>query len=480
LPGCALAGRRFSPPRWNDIAGVSARECGPMVAAAGKPIVQRMREDALRLFREAIQAADPQECVRRHLRLSDGILQAGQASFRLADFHRIVVVGAGKASAPMAKAVEALLGERISSGAILVKQGHGLPLDRIQVLEAGHPIPDERGVEGTARIRFLTEAAGEGDLVICLLSGGGSSLLVSPAEPVTLGDKQELTQILMECGATVHEINAVRKHLSRLKGGGLTRCAHPAHVLTLVLSDVVGDDLDVIASGPTVPDRSTFRDVAAVFSRYGIWERLPPSVARRARGGLRGEVPETPKPGDPLFDRSHVELVGTNLASLEAAKRAAGSMGYRTLILSAAMEGDTAEVARMHAAVAKEILRSGNPLPPPACILSGGETTVTLHGAGKGGRNQEFVLAAALAIRGLEHVAILSGGTDGTDGPTDAAGAVADGRTISRAQDRGMDAEDHLRRNDSYPFFRELGDLVITGPTRTNVMDIHIVLVERP
>lgn len=454
--------------------------CGAMIAAHLEPILQRMRGDALHLFREAIQAADPEKSVRRHLLIRDGFLQAGGTSLPLAHFHRIMVIGAGKASASMAKAVEDLLGERIHSGAVLVKDGHGLPLDRIEVLEAGHPIPDERGIKATGRVCSLAQTAGKEDLLICLLSGGGSALLVSPAEPVTLRDKQLLTQILLACGATIHEINSVRKHLSQVKGGGLARHAYPATVLTLVLSDVVGDDLDVIASGPTVPDRSTFQDVATVFDLYKIWEKVPWSVAHRVRTGLLGEVSETPKPGDPVFDRCHVKLVGTNLSALEAAKISAESMGYRTVILSAGMEGETDEVARMHAAVAKEILASGNPLPPPACILSGGETTVTLRGEGKGGRNQEFVLAATVALQGAEHVVVLSAGTDGTDGQTDAAGAVGDGHTVSRGRDKGLDAGDHLRRNDAYSFFHALGDLVITGPTRTNVMDVRVLLVRRP
>lgn len=330
-----------------------AVKCGPMIAGLREPILQRMRGDALHLCREAIGAADPEEGVRRHLVARDGFLLAGGTSLPLADFQRILVVGAGKASASMAKAVQGLLGERIHSGVVLVKDGHGLPLDRIEVLEAGHPIPDERGIIATGRVCTLARTAGREDLIICLLSGGGSALLVSPAEPVTLRDKQVVTEILLACGATIHEINSVRKHLSQVKGGHLARQACPATVLTLVLSDVVGDDLDAIASGPTVPDRSTFRDVAAVFDRYQIWDKLPFSVSQRVRRGLSGEVSETPKPGDPVFDRCHVELVGTNLLALEAAKRAAESMGYRTLILSAGMEGETDEVARMHAAVAK-------------------------------------------------------------------------------------------------------------------------------
>ena len=323
----------------------------------------------------------------------------------------------------------------------------------------------------------MVAQAGETDLVICLISGGGSALLAAPADGITLEDKQEVTRLLLACGATIHEINAVRKHLSLVKGGGLARLAQPATVVSLILSDVVGDNLDVIASGPTVPDSSTFHQAAEVLYRYEIWHQIPPRVRERVQKGMAGEVEETPKPQEPFFERCHWELMGSNLQALLAARQEAERQGYSSLILSAGVEGETREVAKVHAAMAREALRSDNPLAPPACLLSGGETTVTLRGKGRGGRNQEFVLASAIALEGVEGVVVLSGGTDGTDGPTDAAGAIADGQTIARARTVGLDPEDHLHRNDSYPFFEALGDLLITGPTRTNVMDVRIVLV---
>jgi hydroxypyruvate reductase len=379
----------------------------------------------------------------------------------------------------MARGVEAALGGRITEGVVVVKEGHALALERIRVHEAGHPVPDERGMAGTEAVLELASRAGERDLVVCLFSGGGSALLVGPAQGVSLEDKQQVTRLLLACGATIHEINAVRKHLSRVKGGWLSRAAYPATVLTLVLSDVVGDDLDVIASGPTVPDTSTFRRAVGVLQGYGIWDRVPPGARRRLEQGMAGEAEETPKPRDPAFQRSHVVLVGTNLLSLLAAREEAQGLGYGTLILGAGMEGETRDVARVHAAMAREILSSGNPLRPPACLLSGGETTVTLRGDGRGGRNQELALAAALGLDGMDHAVVLSAGTDGTDGPTDAAGALADGRTACRARALGLDPLAHLQQNDAYPFFQALGDLVITGPTRTNVMDVRIVLARR-
>jgi hydroxypyruvate reductase len=377
----------------------------------------------------------------------------------------------------MAKALEDLLGDRISDGVIVVKEGHGLALQHVRIHEAGHPVPDERGIRGAEDILSLVSAAGERDLVLCVISGGGSALLVAPTEGVTLEDKQEVTRLLLACGADIHDINTVRKHLSRAKGGWLARRAHPATVATLILSDVIGDDLNVIGSGPTVPDPSTFADAQGVFKKFGIWERVPSSVKDRLQLGLKGDIQDTPKSGDVAFQRCYAELVGTNIQALIAAGKEAERQGYRALILSSTVEGEAREVVKVLTAIAKEVRSSGNPLPPPACILWGGETTVTLQGGGKGGRNQEFALAAALIIDGLKNVVVLSAGTDGTDGPTDAAGAIADGTSVTRAKAEGLDPLDYLRRNDSYHFLQALGDLVITGPTRTNVMDVYMVLV---
>ncbi|MBI3329830.1 MAG: glycerate kinase, partial [Nitrospinae bacterium] len=387
------------------------------------------------------------------------------------------VVGMGKAGAAMAAALEEVLGERISGGHIIVKYGHGAPLRRVTLHEAGHPIPDESGVRAAHTLIESVRGCGPQELIICLISGGGSALSPAPSDGITLAEKQEMTRMLLACGATIHDINALRKHISQLKGGQLARLASPATLITLVLSDVVGDSLDVIASGPTVADSSTFADCLDILQRYHLVDRVPAAIRRRLEAGAEGVIAETPKPGDPVFDRVQTVIVGRNLQALEAASYQAAALGYQALILSSAIEGETREAAKVHAGIAKEVIASGHPLPAPACILSGGETTVTLQGQGEGGRNQEFVLAMALEIRELCGIAVLSAGTDGTDGPTDAAGAVADWTTCARAERLGLQARVSLANNDAYPFFARLGDLLLTGPTQTNVMDVRIMLM---
>jgi glycerate 2-kinase len=437
----------------------------------------RLRQDALAIFHSALAAVDPEEAVHRYLRVDNNVLLVDGGRYDLKSYDRILVVGAGKAVAPMAKAVEDILGGRVAAGLLVVKDGHGLPLKNIRVQEASHPVPDERGVAGTLEVLKLLQGAGKHDLVLCLISGGGSALLIAPAEGISLPDKQATTRSLLACGATIHEINTIRKHLSRAKGGQLARAAHPAGVLSLILSDVVGDDLDVIGSGPTVPDRSSFQDTLDIFKRYDIWDRIPVSVRERVSQGVKGTLPETPKPGDPAFSGCVQVLVGSCLRALTAAAQSAERLGYRSLILSSKFEGEAREVAKAFASIGKEALSSHHPLKPPACLLTGGETTVTIQGDGRGGRNQEFVLAGAIALDGTDRIVVLAGGTDGTDGPTDAAGAIADGATISKAKALGMNPHAFLKRSDSYHFFEPLGDLILTGPTRTNVMDVYMLLV---
>jgi len=420
-----------------------------------------LRRQALRIFRAALKAADPYQAVLRHLRIDPK------------PYRSIFVIGAGKASAQMGRAIERLLGARISGGLISVKDGHGAKLRRIEIHECGHPVPDARGVAGARRIAQIASQAGPDDLVICLISGGASALLPLPAPPITLAEKQNTTRLLLHCGASIHEINCVRKHISLIKGGQLARLAYPATLLTLILSDVIGDDLDVIGSGPTVPDRSTFAEARAIFEKYRIWNKLPSSVRDR----LSSAVEETPKPGDKIFENTNNIIVGSNALAVNAAALEARRLGFHTLVLSTFIEGEAREVARVHAAIAKEIRATGRPLKTPACVISGGETTVTIRSHGLGGRNQEFALAAALDIAGLRDVAILSAGTDGTDGPTDAAGAIAYGTTLARAEKLGLDAAAFLANNDSYRFFETTGDLIKTGPTGTNVADVQIILV---
>lgn len=438
---------------------------------------EKLRTDARMIFDEGLRAADPGVAVRRFVRLApNGDITAGSSQYRIQDIGRIFIVGAGKAAAPMTKALEELLGDALTGGVVTTKYGHGMPLDRVRLREAGHPVPDEEGLKGAREIMDLLSEAREGDLIFCLVSGGGSALMPMPVEGITLKDKQSATGALLACGATIHEINAIRKHISAVKGGKLARAAHPAKLISLILSDVVGDDLDVIASGPTVPDRSTFADCIEILAKYAILDVVPPSVRSYLEAGVRGESPETVKAGDKVFDHEEHFIIGSASISLAAAKQKAESLGYHAAILSSCIEGETREVAKALAAMAKEELLSSNPLQRPACLISGGETTVTITGSGLGGRNMEFVLSAAMELSGWSPVCMLSGGTDGTDGPTDAAGAVADGRTISRAMEKGLRAPDFLKGNDSYHFFESLGDLLITGPTMTNVMDLRIIL----
>jgi len=435
------------------------------------------REHLESIFRAGIEAVDPGEAVARAVkRQGDTLLVAGEP-YLLKDYERVFVIGAGKAGAPMALAMERILGDRLSGGTITVKYGHTAPLRKVEVQEAGHPIPDEEGIKGAERISGIAGEAGERDLVFCVISGGGSALLVSPAEGIGLKEKQAATAELLACGASIEEMNAVRKHLSKVKGGQLARLCRPATVVTLILSDVVGDPLDVIASGPTVPDSSTFGDCLEIVGRYGLSGRLPKPVMRRLEQGASGTLPETPKQGERVFERVRNEIVGNSFSAVLAAGRRAESLGYTPLILSTRIEGETREVARVHAAIFREAVASGFPVARPACILSGGETTVTLKGKGKGGRNQEFSLAVALHIRGEDRIFFLSAGTDGTDGPTDAAGAFADGTSVDRGRALNMEAGRHLDENDSYPFFEALGDLLVTGPTNTNVMDLRIGLI---
>jgi glycerate 2-kinase len=422
----------------------------------------KLRRDAKAILMAALAAADPTAAMEQVLRARED----------LDKYERIFVVGAGKAGGTMARAAEQFLGKRITAGCVNVKDGDAALTRVIELRLCGHPMPDERGLQGAKRIAEICKQAGENDLVICLLSGGASALTPFPAPPITLGEKQETTRLLLASGASIHEINAVRKHLSAIKGGQLARIAAPAHVLSLILSDVVGDDLDVIGSGPTAPDASTFESAYAVLEKYALRDRVPARVRERLRNGAQ----ETPKDTDPLFENVENIIVGSNQKSLESAARAAKDMGYKTLILSSSIEGETKDIARMHAAIARQIRLYGQPVRPPVCVISGGETTVSMREGdeGKGGRNQEFALAAAMEVAGLEDVLILSAGTDGSDGPTDAAGAMADGTSLTRGT---LSAVEALEDHNAYPFFAELGDLVTTGSTGTNVMDLHLILV---
>jgi len=443
--------------------------------------IEGLRKAAESIVRAGIEAVDPEKLVSRSVKREAGRLRIGSETLDLAEFKRIMVVGAGKASASMAKAVEELLGDRISQGLIIVKDGHGKPLEHIEVVEAGHPMPDNRGVEGArGMLSLVKENARPDALILCLISGGGSALTPLPREPITLSAKQETTRLLLECGASIDEINTVRKHISNIKGGQLARAAAPARVISLLLSDVVGDRLDVIASGPTVGDTSTFADTKEVLEKYGILERVPQSVRGIIENGIKGVIPETPKPDDEIFKRVSNIIIGSNRNAVEAALAKASSLGFHATILSNCISGEAREVGREFAAMALKARASSDPVSPPACILAGGETTVTIHGNGKGGRNQELALSAAVELSDAKDVVIASVGTDGTDGPTDAAGAIIDNTTLARAHAKGLDATDYLNRNDSYNLLKPIGDLLFTGPTGTNVMDLMVALIGQP
>jgi hydroxypyruvate reductase len=435
------------------------------------------RERALAILNAALASVDPVVAVRRHLSLEGDILYVRGRAYDLSRFRHIYVVGAGKASGAMAQAIEEILGERITSGLVNVKYGYLAPTQRIRLQEAGHPLPDEEALSATGRIVDLLCETDEDDLVICLISGGGSALLTLPQEGISLEEVRWLTEALLRCGATIKEINAVRKHISQVKGGRLARLAHPASLITLILSDVVGDPLDMIASGPTVPDTTTYAEAWQVLERYELVEEIPPAIVRHLELGKAGQVGETPKNGDPVFERTHNLIIGKNRQAALAAVEKAQELGFNALLLTTYLEGEAREVARVLAALAKEVVHCGQPVARPACLILGGETTVTVKGEGLGGRNQEMALASALAIESMEDVLILCAATDGSDGPTDATGAIAAGDTVAWARELGLDAHAYLAKNDSYHFFQALGDLIITGPTNTNVNDLAMVFV---
>ncbi len=434
--------------------------------------------DAEEIFRAAIAAASLYEAVGASIERNSKTLRISSLSFDLKKTKRIFVIGAGKAASSMALAVEDAIGALIADGCIVTKYGHGRDLRYMRVIEAGHPVPDANGRAGSRELLFIAEGAGSADLVLCLLSGGASALLPAPAPGLTLKDEQRTTELLLRSGASIVEMNAVRKHLSLIKGGGLARAAYPARVLSLIVSDVVGDDLSTVASGPTAPDPSTFADALSVLKKYVLISKVPPPVLKRLKDGAKGRLEETPKPGERLFRRVDNFIVANNSSALDAAKAKAEALGYNAIILSSTVTGSVHDTAGFLSSVALEVKRAGNPVARPACILMGGEPTVKVSGRGKGGRMQEFALECALRLKGEKGVTVLSAGTDGTDGPTEAAGAVIDSDTVRRADMLGIDAERFLKNNDSYNFFKKSGGLFMTGPTGTNVMDVMMAIVE--
>ncbi len=444
-----------------------------------KDVLTSMRKEAQDTFSASLKAVDPVNAVKRFLKKNENKLIVRDITYDLNSYENIYLIGFGKAAAAMARGVEQVLGADLKQGIVSVKYGH---LDkvssRIKINEAAHPVPDEAGMRGAKEMVDFLRERNERDLIICVISGGGSAILPLPYEGISLAEKQETTKLILACGADIKEINAIRKHISQVKGGQLARITQPATLITLILSDVIGDPLDSIASGPAAPDQSTFNDCWAILQKYDLLGKIPAAVKHHLKSGVDNLIPDTPKAGDPAFSKTHNIIVGSNWEAVAAARDYAQNLGYNTLVLSTFIEGETKDVARVHAAIAKEVNKTGNPINKPACFISGGETTVTIRGKGLGGRNQEFVLAAATDIRGIDNIVVLSAGTDGSDGPTDAAGAIADGETIARAGQLQLDSVKYLQNNDAYHYFEKLNDLVKTGPTNTNVMDIRIMLIK--
>jgi hydroxypyruvate reductase len=416
----------------------------------------KARAAAKAIWQAALSAADVRPLVH-------------QARHALPPTGGIAVVGCGKASGAMAAALEEIAGDRIADGLVVVKDGYAVPTRRVRLVEAGHPVPDARGEAAGRQILERLRGAREGDVVVVLISGGGSALMPAPAPPVTLEEKRTVTRLLLGAGATINELNAVRKHLSLIKGGQLARAAAPARVVTLVLSDVIGDPLDVISSGPTAPDSSTFADAVSVLQRRQVWNAVPDTVRRRLQAGARGEIEETPKPGDPIFTRVSHHVIGNNALVTDAAVARAAALGYQPTLLTRSLEGEARDVAR-------DLIARARALSPPACLIAAGETTVTVRGAGRGGRCQELALAAALALEADEDIVVLAGGTDGTDGPTDAAGGFADGASVARQRAAGVDPRAALEANDANAALAASDDLLVSGPTYTNLLDLYLVL----
>ena len=439
------------------------------------------RGDAEAIWRAAIAAVEPERLIRESVVREDNLIRIKGMTFDLAGFEKVFLIAFGKAAGAMAGALVDILGERLSSGLVVVPGPGVKTVPKLEYLEATHPVPDARSVEAARRALEIAGKAGEKDLVFVCISGGGSSLLTLPAEGITLEKKRRLTHDLLRAGATIDELNVVRKHLSAVKGGRLAQAAFPATVVTLVLSDVVGDDLGTIASGPTHWDVSTFADARGVLERYGLWDSAPALVRARFEEGSRGEIEETLKEGDPVFARAHAFIVGDNMTALRAAKHEADKRGFETTFLSSSDTGEARKVAANYAAFLAEMACSAASLPRPLCLLAGGELTVTVKGKGRGGRNTEFVLASVVEmakndLEGLDWL-ILSLGTDGLDGPTDAAGAWADASTAGCARALRLDPVAYLDDNDSYSFFKQTGYLIVTGPTGTNVMDLRVFLL---
>lgn len=438
-------------------------------------------KDICKILAAAINAVDPAACVRRFVkRDGNSRVQVAGRAYDLSVYKRIFIIAIGKASLAMAISLSEILKDRLDGGIIVAKhitEGASGSIPGVELVQGGHPVPDGASLAAGRKVAGLLSGLQADDLIFCLISGGGSALMTLPVEGVTLEEVQQLTHDLLACGATIQEINILRKHLDRLKGGGMARLAHPAHLTTLILSDVVGSPLDVIASGPTVGDSSTFEEAADILGKYDLRRKTPTAILEVIEKGRRGDIPDTLKPGDACFTRVHNVLVGANYLAAKAALESAKELGFNTLLLTTYLQGEASQAGKVLASIARQVRESGEPLAAPACLVAGGETTVTLRGKGRGGRNQEFALGAAAELAGLSDAFLITLATDGEDGPTDAAGAVVSGNTCQRAFRAGMKAADFLMQNNAYCFFETLGDLLITGPTGTNVNDLNFIFV---
>jgi len=446
-------------------------------------MMKKARDSLTRIFRQALIAVDPSRLVKEALRAGPEGLSFScggtVASAPWTGTRNITLVGGGKAGRTMGEAALAAIGDRVAAGALAVPAGSGGSSGAVRFIEAGHPLPDSGSLAAAREILSLLSGTGEDDLVIALISGGGSAMLSAPVEGVSPGEKAALSRLLLRAGADIVSLNTVRKHLSLVKGGRTARAAYPARVWALLLSDVPGDDPSVIASGPFSPDPTTYGDALAVLPRLGILHEVPRSVLRHLEAGAAGEASETPKPGDPVFGSVNCAVVGSNRTALEAAAAAARAEGLKPIrLLPGFLSGEARECAKSFVAEMRLLSSSLSPS-ETAVLIAGGETTVNVKGTGKGGRSQEFALSAAIELSGAAGMAVLCGGTDGVDGPTDAAGAIADGSTCDRAKENGLSPRSCLENNDAYPFFRALGDLVVTGPTGTNVADVAVGLVSK-
>jgi len=437
------------------------------------------------IFSRALDRVNPYKMIANFMSLQDSILTIQSETVALKEnllrYNKIYVLGIGKASSKMALAIEHILGTRITGGSVITKYGHAEKLHKINAMEAGHPIPDENSLKGARLLYETARDADENTLIINLVSGGGSALFSLPREGISLADMQQMTKILLDCGADIKEINCIRKHISQVKGGNFARISYPARMINIILSDVIGDRLDTIASGITVADKTTFIQAQRILRKYQIEDKIPLPIKRIIESGVAGKIPDTPKEGDPVFTNVSNILLGNNLVACKAARARGEELGYKPIFITASLSGEAREIARFYSSIAKEVDQNNSDLKKPALIIAGGETTVTIKGDGKGGRNQEMVLAFLIDLiesyEDFSNIYFLSAGTDGQDGPTDAAGAIVSFDVKSKIDRQRLDPWQFLENNDSYHFFEKTGNLYITGPTNTNVCDMQLLIV---